>query len=177
MKVTLDHRCILHLAERTPTGLRLERALACPSLQCFVVNIGDSALRERGVWPERYDRFENVLAAAGVAHLPRLDPLFIVDVTFWGRCVSAAASDEGLARDIGRALFGEAPAIEVPSSGLDSPAGRRWLDRHCDVQALWCHIRQGNQVFLTPEEGFRHDARRPRLSALGAGRICLPGEI
>jgi hypothetical protein len=43
MKVTRDHRCILHLADRTPTGRRLAAALANPALDCHVVNIADAA--------------------------------------------------------------------------------------------------------------------------------------
>jgi hypothetical protein len=177
MKVTLDHRCILHLADRTPTGKHLAAVLRNPALDCRVVNIADAAMRGRGVRPEAYGRFEELLAAAGVAGLTRLDPMFVVDVTFWGRCVIVDEDDVELAGSIGTALFGEGPRFEVPEEGIDSPVGRRWLQKHCDVQALWCHLHYGSEAFLTPDEFFRREERRPGLAALGAGRICLPFDL
>ena len=74
-------------------------------------------------------------------------------------------------------LFGEGPRFEVPEEGIDSPAGRRWLEKHCDVQVLWCHLRYGSDAFLTPDDFLRREERRPGLAALGAGRICLPFEL
>ena len=177
MKITLDHRCIVHLADGTQSGLHVRRLVSNPAMQCFVVNIGAAEMRQRGTTPGHYERFEQLLAAAGVDHLPRLDPMFIVDVTFWGKCVPASDEWVRRAQDLGAAVFGEAPGVAVPPGGLDSPAGRKWLDRHCDVQALWCHVRNCNDVFLTTEESFRKEPRRARLNALGAGRICLPGEV
>lgn len=177
MKVTLDHRCIVQLADRTEAGARLGKLVSNGAMRCFVVNIGAARMRRRGARPEHYGRFEELLAAAGCGHLPRLDPMFIVDLTFWGKCVSAGDEDVRLARDIGAALFGEAPGVDIPDDGLDSPAGRKWIDRHCDVQTMWTHIRSRNDVYVTTEESFLMESRRPRLSALGVGRICLPGEV
>ncbi len=65
----------------------------------------------------------------------------------------------------------------MPFEGPDSPAGRRWLERHCGVQAMLCHIRNHNDVFLTTDGNLKRDALRPKLGALGAGRVCLPGEV
>jgi hypothetical protein len=42
---------------------------------------------------------------------------------------------------------------------------------------MWTHIRSRNDVYVTTEERFVKESRRPRLSALGVGRICLPGEV
>lgn len=177
MNVTLDRHCLFHLADRTAAGLALERVVARTDLRCFVVDIACAEMRRRGVTPEHYERFEGLLSAARLRHLPRLEPMFLVDVTFWGRCVPASAETARLAQEVGAALFGEAPALEMPPAGLDSPSGRAWIDRHCDVQALWCHIRNRNDIFVTTDEGLVLASRRSRLAELGAGRICLPDEL
>ena len=177
MKITLDHRCIVHLANRTQTGSRVERLASGKGNPCFIVNIASAEMRQRGVRPEHYETFAQLLAAARIGHLPRLDPMLVVDATFWGKCVWADAGMARLSRDIGVALFGEAPGLDVPADGIDSPAGRRWLDRHCDVQTLWCHVRNASDVFLTTDAGLRDEPVARRLAALGVGRICLPGEL
>lgn len=43
MKVTRDHRCKLHLADRTPTGIRRAAVAGNPALDCRVVNRADAA--------------------------------------------------------------------------------------------------------------------------------------
>jgi hypothetical protein len=51
MKVTLDHNCIIHLIDGTTTGSLVRMAVETPAHQCFVVNIGASEMRERGIEP------------------------------------------------------------------------------------------------------------------------------
>jgi hypothetical protein len=177
MKITLDPRCIVHLADRTGTGSRIAQLVSRRDAACFVVNVACAPMRDRGVRPEHFGHFEGLLATAGVGHLPRLDPLFVCDVTFWGKCVPASDEMARLARGIGDALYGEAPDAQMPPEGPDSPAGRRWLERHCGVQALLCHIRHRNDVFLTTDAALKREALRTTLSAFGAGRVCLPGEV
>jgi len=70
-KVTLDHNCILDLANRTPVGAKIETIIKDPRYECFVVNIGASEMRKKGVRPDRFDTFEELLESAGIAHLPR----------------------------------------------------------------------------------------------------------
>ena len=177
MKITLDPHCIVHLANRTGAGSRIAQLVSRRDAACFVVNIACAPMRDRGVRPEQYEHFEGLLAAAGVGHLPRLEPLFVCDVTFWGKCVPASDEMARLAQGLGDVLYGEAPGAEIPFEGPNSPAGRRWLDRHCGVQAMWCHIHHRNDVFLTTDACLKRDALRPKLGALGAGRVCLPGEV
>jgi hypothetical protein len=177
MKITLDPHCIVHLAGRTEAGSRIAQLVSRRDASCYVVNIACAPVRDRGVRPEHYEHFEGLLAIAGVGHLPRLDPLFVCDVTFWGKAVPASDEMARLAQGLGDALYGEAPGGEMPFEGPDSPAGRRWLDRHCEVQAMWCHIHNRNDVFLTTDTNLKRDALRPKLGAFGAGRVCLPGEV
>lgn len=177
MRITLDHNCIIHLEQGTEIGSQVETIVANRSNQCFVVNIGASEMRERGVKPEHYDRFEELLAAARIEHLPRLNPMLIFDVTFWDRCVWASDEMIQLAQAIESALFGNAQSIDIAKEEHDSPAGRKWLNRICDVHTMWCHIHNGNEVFLTTDDNFTKETKLPKLIALGAGRICHPSAL
>jgi hypothetical protein len=177
MKITLDHNCIINSANGTDMGKSVQAIISDATYSCYVVNIGASEMREKGVFPNRYEKFEELLALAGMEHLPRLDPIGIFDVTFWDKCVWADDEAIKLADAIEDALFSEATKIDIGSVSLDSPDGRKWLNRKCDVHTLWCHIRNGNAVFLTTDGNFTKKTKLPKLLALGAGRICRPDEL
>lgn len=175
MKITLDHNCILDLVLRSEHASDVEALVRDSRHQCFVVEIGASELRERGVRPDSYRRFEELLGAAGIAHLPRLTPMLIFDVTFWNRCEWGTEQTIELARDIEVVLFGECG--KPPPGGLDSPDGRRWLNRLCDIHTMWCHIKHGNDVFLTRDNNFHKASKVAALVALGARRISTPKDL
>jgi hypothetical protein len=177
MKVTLDHNCIIHLVNRTEIGEKMGAIVHDERNQCFVVNIGASEMLERGVRPNRYDKFEELLETASIAHLPRLDPLLIWDLTFWDKCVWDSDETRKLATEIEAALFGNSQRVDIAALGLESPLARKWVNQMCDVQTMWCHIQNGNDVFLTTDGNFSKESKMPRLLALGAGRIAHPSEL
>ncbi len=72
------------------------------------------------------------------------------------------------------ALFGNSLRVDIAAVGLDSRAGKKWLNQVCDVQGMWCNIHNGNEVFLTTDGNFTKETKLPELIALGAGRICHP---
>jgi hypothetical protein len=174
MKVTLDHNCIIDLVQHTEDGLLLSTLIQDPRYQCYVVNIGASEMWERGAKPDRYDKFEELLSAAGIGHLERLNPMLMLDITYWDRCVLADDTDIKLVSDIGAVLFGRDAALPPPKEGLDSPVGRKWLNRLCDVHTMWCHIHSGNEIFLTRDSNFHKETKKPELIALGAKEIYSP---
>ena len=174
MKVTLDHNCVIHLENRTDIGKKVDVVVHNKYNQCFVVNIGASEMREQGVRPDQHEKFEKLLEKAGIAHLQRLHPLMIVGVTFLEKALLPSDQMITLSDAIRDALFGNSPSINIATVDLDSPAGKKWLNQECDVQGMWCHIQNGNEVFLTTDSNFTRETKLPKLIALGAGRICHP---
>lgn len=177
MKVTLDHNCIIHVENATDVGRAVQAVVANITYECFVVNIGASEMRARGVRPDRYDKFEELLTETGLHQLPRLNPMMILDITFWDRCVWGGDETIKLAAEIEDALFGGAEKIDIASVGLDSPEGGKWLNRICDIHGMWCHIQNGNDIFLTADGNFTKETKLPKLIALGARRVCHPEEL
>ena len=74
-------------------------------------------------------------------------------------------------------LFGNSLSIDIARVGVDSAAGRKWVNRVCDVQTMWCHIQNGNEVFLTTDNNFTKESKSPKLIVLGVGRICHPRDL
>jgi len=177
MKITLDHNCIINLMNQTDIGVRMSAILTNKKNECFVVNIGASEMLEKGVRPDHYEKFEELLELSGIANLPRLNPMMILDVTFLDRCVLVDDGMIKLSADIDNVLFGKAQKIDIVLEGLDSSAGRKWLNRLCDVHSMWCHIYYKNDVFLTTDGNFVRETKMSKIIALGAGRICHPNML
>lgn len=158
-------------------GVTIKSIISDPTNECFVVNIGASEMRERGIRPDNFKLFENLLASAGIDHLPRINPMLIFDVSFFDRCVFGSDETVKLSEDINSILFGNSDPISIETEGIDSQAGRKWLNRLCDVHSMWCHIQNNNDVFLTADGNFTKETKLPQLLELGAGRICHPCEL
>jgi hypothetical protein len=158
-------------------GKKIEAIVRGENIQCFVVNIGASEMRAIGVRPDWYDKFEELLKDAGVAHLPRLNPMAIWDVTFWEKAVWADDKMIKLSDQIREVLFGNSPGIDIAALGVDAPSAKNWLNRECDVQSMWCHIQNRNDVFLTADRNFAKKTKLPKLIALGAGAISHPSDL
>ena len=177
MKITLDYNCIIHLEQETEIGAQVNAIVHSPNYQCFVVNIGSSEMRERGVRPDNYMHYENFLEAAKVEHLPRLDPMLLFDVTFIDRSILPSIEMIQLVDSIEAVLFGSVEPINVNNDNIDSPVGRKWLNRVCDLHSMWCHINNGNEIFLSTKGDFKQETKLPELVALGAGKIFHSSEL
>ncbi|HRE19376.1 MAG TPA: hypothetical protein PLW86_20295 [Rhodocyclaceae bacterium] len=151
--------------------------LANEQHQAYVVEIGASEMRQRGIRPDRFDLFEELLDEAGIRKLPRLIPMMIWDVTFWDH---GLWSDEAMvkqANEIETVLFGASPQIEIAGEPEGSSEFLAWLNRICDVQTMWSHLHYGNDIFVTSDRNFHKATKLPRLIAMGAGRISKPDEL
>lgn len=177
MKLTLDHNVIIDLANGSENVARLREVLADDRHQAFVVEIGASEMRQRGIKPDRYDLFERLLEDAGIGLLPRLAPVMIWDVTFWDHGLWSGEDMAAQAKQIEDILFGESPPIDITGEPEGSPKAAAWLNRLCDVQTMWCHLHYANDVFVTSDRNFHKATKVPRLLALGARKISRPEEL
>jgi hypothetical protein len=177
MKLTLDHNVVIDLANASANVTRLRQVLADDRHQAFIVEVGASEMRRRGIKPDRYDLFAQLLDDAGLGALPRLAPMMNWDVGFWDHCLWGDDEMAAEAKRIEDILFGESPPIDITGEPEDSPKWASWLNRMCDIQTMWCHLHYANDVFVTSDRNFSKATKLPRLLALGAGRICKPEEL
>src|SRR3954470_18822204 len=84
-RITLDHNVVIDMANNSANVEALRKAVSKRTYEAFVVEIGASEMRQRGIRPDRYDLFEDLLREAGLEFAPRLSPMMTWDVTFWDR--------------------------------------------------------------------------------------------
>lgn len=177
MKLTLDHNVIIDLANDSANITRLRDMLADEQHQAYVVEIGASEMRQRGIRPDRFDLFEELLDEAGIRAMPRLMPMMIWDVTFWDHGLWSDVFMANRANEIEAVLFGDSTRIDIAGEPENSPKYAAWLNRICDVQTMWCHLHYGNDIFVTSDRNFHKVTKLPRLVAMGAGRISKPEKL
>ncbi len=177
MKITLDHNCLINVANETSVGEQVRKIVNSRNAECFIVNIGASEMREKGIQPDRYDLFEDFLASIGFADLVRLNPVGVWDVTFWDRCVWSDDKIDKLLDKIEKILFPVALKNIKHSADSNSPLSKKHINRICDIQSLWCHINSGNDLFMTSDKNFMKESKLPALISLGAKAISQPGDI
>lgn len=170
MKITLDHNCIIDIESGTPEGLQLRRVIEDDRYQSYVVNVGAWEMLQRGVVPGDYSTFEALLQRAEIDHLPRLNPMALVDIAYINRCVIANDEMIDLAQRIRDVLF---PVPLTPDEMIE----KKRRNRLCDVHTLWCHIHNKHEVFVTSDQNFLKASRVAGLAALGVGRVCLPSDL
>jgi hypothetical protein len=177
MKLTLDHNVLIDLANGSVNVANLRQVLASGTCQAYVVEIGASEMRQKGIRPDRYDLFEELLDQIGLGALPRLMPIMIWDVTFWDHGLWADAAKAALAAEIEQVLFGGSAPLDIQVEPDTSPKFSAWLNRVCDIHSMWCHIHYANDVFVTSDRNFHKLTKLPKLLAMGAGRICRPEDL
>lgn len=86
-------------------------------------------MRRRGIRPDRYDLFEQLLAHAGLGNLPRLAPMAIYDVTFYDHAILCGDEMQTQAKQIEEILFGDSQPIDITNQLEASPKLTAWLNR------------------------------------------------
>jgi hypothetical protein len=64
------------------------------------------------------------------------------------------------------------PRLSFDGAALD----HQWRNAKCDVLSIWSHIHYRRHVFVTSDGNFHKETKKPRLLALGAGRIEQPAD-
>jgi hypothetical protein len=179
LSFTLDTNCLIALENNEPAA-RAIRALVDAHEQgnanVAIVAISASERQKGQQQLRNFAEFRHRLTTLGLENLEILRPIFYWDIGFLDWCFWA--DDEvmlTLERRIHEVLFPTSPFLWpdfCAANGLDpeaSPLNSKWRNRKCDVLALWSHIHDARDVFVTDDGDFR--TKRPALIALGAGRI------
>ena len=70
MRVTLDHNCLIDVANATDLGRQVLAVSESPEYECYIVNIGASEILKRGVRPNNYATFDAFLTEIEWMQLP-----------------------------------------------------------------------------------------------------------
>lgn len=183
LRFTLDTNCIIDLDEkrRSAQSLRdLVRAHESGHAKVAVVAASASERQRGGTQIQNFQEFQNRLASLGLAKLDILKTLFYWDVGYWDWSFEVEPRLARLEQSIHDILF---PSVECQwsdfcrSRGLDAEAvlkNSEWLNKKCDVLAMWSHMHYEHDIFVTSDENFHSEQKKSDLLVLGAGRIEYP---
>jgi len=177
MKVTLDTNCVYDLEEPNPPSfvLRLVELGRTQQITLSVPAIAASERQPNGGHLDSFAKFRERLIRVGLEHAELLRPLAYIGLAYIDWCVLSGPELEAKERQIHEILF---PTIAFRASDYcpesDVIGRRKWRNAKCDVQAMWCHIHYGSDIFVTRDQDFLKQSVKSRLEALGAKKIAAP---
>lgn len=174
MRITLDHNCLIDVANNSEVGQCVLEIVRSEFTECFVVNVGASEMIDRGVVPNDYGTFSDFLESIGLAHLKRLNPVGVFNVTFYGHCIFGSEESRTLTIGIEKILFPSPLVVKPENTNYGIIMERKSRNRMCDVHSLWCHINNQNDLFMTSDKNFRKKTKLPLLLDLGVNSIISP---
>lgn len=185
VRFTLETNCLIAVAEGEPDAVSIRALLARHAAGTAVVQLTATSAAERqpdGTQLDNFSFFQEKVDAAGLGHLEILLPIALVDFAYLDWCVFASDDDDELLAKIHNVLFpsrsferADAVPDNLVGAELDK-ADRKWRNHVLDVLALHCHIRSGNDVFVTSDENFLKATKVGPLVKLGAGAILRPAD-
>lgn len=185
LNITLDMNCIVHLEKRNAEASYLKKLIQMHSdrkINLRVVAISASERKPDGTYVSHFSEFKEKIAAVGLADVEIMPTLAYWGIAFWNNFLYGGGALDKLEREIQAILF---PTIELEfrdfceKRGLDldnHEAWRKWVNAKCDVLVLWSHIWHDGGIFVTTDQNFHKKTKKPKLVALGAGKILRPVE-
>jgi hypothetical protein len=188
VKFTLDHNCLIAIEQQEQPAAGCLRSLIArhDAGEAEVRLVATSASeRQQSTIPylKDFGDFQIRVARLGLGHLELLVPILTPEVSFLGWSSLAGDEDIALMKRIHRVLFPGQPfdfndAVAAAGPTIDpDTAERKWRNRFLDVQALWCHVHYGGDVFVTSDSNFHSQQKRQPLATLGAATILRPCDV
>ncbi len=183
MHLTFDTNCIIDLEESRPAATPLKALISLHDQQKInvrVVAISASERKPNGTYASNFTEFQQKIATIGLGHAEILQPIGYWDIVFFDWCLWADDQMGELDRKIHDILF---PQIDFNYGDFCNKRGinpnnvklsPKWLNAKCDVLAMWCHIYHVGDIFVTSDDNFHKQTKKPALISLGAKNILKP---
>jgi len=175
--ITLDTNCLYAVENgtATPSLLELVERGRRGLIKIHIPAISASERQRGGLLLNDFRDFADRLDRCGLGFAQTVEPMAYINLAFIEHCVLIGPENEALERKIHEILF---PEISFQASNhcpaSDSRGIERWRNVKCDVQAMWCHINYGGDIFVTLDRNFFKSTKRCRLERLGAKLIARP---
>lgn len=182
--VTLDNMCIIDLEQNREDASQIKRLIQMhhdKEISLRVVAASASELKQGGeTHPQHFDEFKQRITSTGLGAVKILPTLWYVGVSFVGYCLVGGGWLSKLEEEIQGILFAE-DEMEYPDfcrkhryDEKTKEEWNEWLRRKCDVLTLWSHIWYDGDIFVTRDDNFFKQTKKPKLIELGAGKILRP---
>lgn len=184
MNITLDTNCLIDIEEDRKNAVYLRQLIKWhrDKLNLRVVGISASERQPNGRIAKTFKEFKQKLSRIGLDHIEILKPMGYISICYidW-----AILSDEKMLADeqsIHAILFPDMQfkykdyCLKKQINPLETQIDWKWLNAKCDVQVLWSHIHYGGGIFVTSDNNFHKESKKPLLISLGVGDILKPKE-
>jgi hypothetical protein len=180
---TLDTNCIIAVDEKRSEAnaiLELVSAHRKGLASVGLVAISASEQQRSSGRLENFEQFQERISKLGLGELDILLPMAYCDVSFYDH---GLFSDDTMVQGelkIHEILFPNVPFLwseHCAKVGLDPETNRldkKWRNAKCDVQAFWSHVYGKRNVFVTSDENFHAETKKPHLILLAGGYIETP---
>jgi hypothetical protein len=176
VKITLDTNCLIDLDEQREGYVAVKDLIDIASesaMQIAVLGISASEKRKDGQAPATFNDFKNRLSFLGLSHVQILKPIGFWGVTYRDNCIYCSEEMKCLHENIMDLLFANSPyRYNDPNGSKDYNA--KHYNRLVDGQALWAHVWNKRDVFVTRDKNFH--SKQSGLIELGVGAILTPEE-
>ena len=181
MRFTLDTNCIIDIEENRPNHQHLSDLVKLHKsndINVAVSAISASEWQQTAEEASDFKIFQQKLSNVGFSELEiLLPPMYWGISSYWGYWVWLDENDT-LERDIHNILF---PAIEflwvdyvaAHNKNIDA-VDNIWRNAKCDVLALWCHIKNDGDIFVTSDSNFYKSSKIELLQNLGTRKVASP---
>lgn len=164
-KFTLDTNCLIAVEDNRPGKEAVLTLVAAARDGRADVAMVASCASERqigGGYLTSIDSLITRLEGLGFGHLELLKPIAAYDVSFYDHGIYPSAEQQALQNEIFNALFPttlpswthHATDLGINSANFDGPEGWKWRNKLLDAQALWAHLDNERDIFVTSDKNF-----------------------
>lgn len=182
MKLTFDHNCLIDLERSEHDYSSLQQLVNWhdnSDITIYVSAIQASELKSGKTYETTFSDFQKRIEQLSKRPFEILLPPAYVGIAYVGYCL---VGTDRLERQIHEILFPYIPFewnVLAKNHNLDSndaskndnKAWIKWRNKKCDVLALWCHIRNNGDIFVTGDTEFHKQSKHHALEKLGANHI------
>lgn len=186
IKVTLDYNCLIDLKEERPNAKAIRQIVDLhrqKHVQLLIPGISASERKKDHNGPAHFfDEFTDLLDHHKIPRECIVYPIARGDLTYSDASYLAPEDPayKILEWEIHQILHPQIQYNYQVHCQISGYTGQtvdlKWLNRICDTQTMWCHLTCKSDVFVSTDENFHKQTKKPKLISLGAGNICKPDE-
>ena len=179
IKVTLDTNCLIDLEIQRENAIHLDSVINYwqqNKIELQVVAISESERTKDMERPKTFQLFKDLLSSLGLDGASILKSIAYFGIAFYDWAIFCNEDMLQKEEEIHKVLF---PNIafnrsDYCESDLNDPKYHKWINAKCDVQALWSHIHNGGDIFISSDNNYHKATKKPVLENMGAGVIATP---
>lgn len=184
MNVTLDTNCLIDIEEDRENAIYLRQLIKWhrDKINLRVVGVSASERQPNGRIAKTFKEFKQKLRNISLGDIEILKPIACFSIGFWDWCIYADDTMAEFEKQIHHILFPDIEfsykdyCLKKQINPLETKVDWKWLNAKCDVQVLWSHIHYGGGIFVTSDNNFHKESKKPLLISLGVGDIQTPKE-